>query len=196
MVVVKRRPSSTTPRELAIPDNNSSSSSLPFGDFRDSPKVHQQGSFNAAPQLKAFKNSMNKPTYLPSWAIKCIVGLVAISWCSAIYYHNQMRAELKTLEMEHQMETLQLEEASKTLQEASRSQQIMEREIQRLEQTKKALEHEVRMAAELKEGETIGAHHHHEIANDIENRHAVLQEKIESLRSYIQDESHREVLEK
>lgn len=198
MVVVKRRSVATTPRELAYSDNESSCSSLPFGDFRDSPKVRQQqrGSFKAAPQLKAFKNSLNQSHYLPSWAIKCIIGLVAVSWCLAIYWHQQLRAELKTLTLEHQMEHLHFEEASKTLKEATENQKKMEREIQKLEQTKKALEHEVRMAAELKEGETLGANHHHQIANDIQNRHAVLQEKIDSLRSYIQEESHREVLEK
>jgi hypothetical protein len=52
------------------------------------------------------------------------------------------------------------------------------------------------MASELKEGETIGAYHHYDIADGIENRHVVLKEKIASLRSYIQEESHREVLEK
>lgn len=178
-------------------NDRSSSSSLPFGDFRDSPKV-RQGSFSsaAAPQFKAIKNSFNKPAYLPSWAIKCIVGLVVISWCLAIYWNQQLRAELKTLELEHQMESLHFQEASQTLKEASKKQKGMEKEIQKLEETKKALEHEVRMATELKEGETLGAHHHHDIANEIEKRQAVLQEKIESLRNYIKEESHREVLEK
>lgn len=199
MVVVQRRTSShcTTPRELSIPDNDSSCSSLPYGDhFRDSPKV-RQGSFKSAPQqFVAFKNTLNKPHFIPSWAIKCIIAVVALSWCLAIYWHQQLRAELKTLAMHHEMETLHFEQASKTLQEASKKQKQMEKEIKKLETNKKALEHEVRMAAELKEGETLGAHHHVDIANDIQNRHGVLQEKIESLRSYIQEESHREVLEK
>jgi hypothetical protein len=196
MVMIKRH-SHATPRELSIPDDRSSSS-LPFGDFRDSPKYKEGAaapSFNA-PQLKNFKASLNKPYYLPSWVIKCIIGLVVVSWCFAMYWHQQLRAELKTLELEHKMESMHFEEAAKSLKESYNSQKMMERQIQKLEQTKKALEHEVRMAAELEEGETLGDHHHHDIANDIENRHAVLQEKIESLRSYIQQESYREVVEK
>jgi cyclophilin family peptidyl-prolyl cis-trans isomerase len=98
--------------------------------------------------------------------------------------------------MEHQIEMLHYEEASKSLKEASKSQKLMEREIQKLEKTKKALEHEIRMASELKEGETLGAGHHYDIVEGIENRHEVLKEKIATLRSYIQEESHREVLEK
>ena len=197
MVMIKRRggPASTTPRELSNLDDRSSSSSLPFGDFRDSPKyahAASSSSFNA----KAIKNSLNKPAYLPSWAIKCIVGLIVASWCLALYWNSQLRAELKVMEMEHQVETLHYEEASKSLKEVSKSQKLMEREIQKLEKTKKALEHEIRMASELQEGETLGANHHYDIADGIENRHEVLKEKIASLRSYIQEESHREVLEK
>lgn len=197
MVMIKRRsvgPTATTPRELSTLDDRSSSSSLPFGDFRDSPRYvpSTTSSFNA----KTIKDSLNKPAYLPSWAIKCTLGLIAVSWCLALYWNSQLRAELKVMEMEHQVETMYFEEASQSLKEASKTQKIMEKEIQKLEKTKKALEHELRMAAELKEGETLGASHHYDIANGIENRHEVLKNKIASLRSYIQEESHREVLEK
>jgi uncharacterized protein HemX len=197
MVMIKRRSgtASTTPRELSKLDDRSSSSSLPFGDFRDSPK-YTRASSSSSFNVKAFKNSLNKPAHLPSWAIKCFVGLIVASWCLALYWNSQLRSELKVLEMEHQIEMLHYEEANKSLKEASKSQKLMEREIQKLEKTKKALEHEIRMASELKEGETLGASHHYDIAEGIENRHEVLKEKIATLRSYIQEESHREVLEK
>lgn len=199
MVMIKRRHGqSTTPRELQMGDNNSSSSSLPYGDFRDSPKYHQQagGTFNAEQKLKEFKNSLNKPTYLPSWAIKCLVGFIVVSWCVAIYWHQQVKAEIKIMEKQYEVEALHFEEATETLKEATKTQKTLERYVQKLETTKKALEHEVRMAEEMEEDESIGGHHHHEIVKDIENRHKVLQEKIESLRNYIKEESHREVLEK
>lgn len=100
------------------------------------------------------------------------------------------------MEKQYEVEALHFEEATETLKEATKTQKTLERYVQKLETTKKALEHEVRMAEEMEEDESIGGHHHHEIVKDIENRHKVLQEKIESLRNYIKEESHREVLEK
>lgn len=106
-----------------------------------------------------------------------------------------MRASLKSLQLHHQIESLHYEEAKRTIEEASSYQKMLERHVQTMEQKKQGLEHELRVASELKEGETLGSSHN-SISDVIERRQAVLQDKIESLRAYIQEESRREVLEK
>jgi hypothetical protein len=123
------------------------------------------------------------------------VAVFAISWCAAIYSNYQMRASLKSLQVHYQIESLHYEEAKRTLDDASRSQRMLEGHVQNLERTKQALEHEVRTASELQEGETL-ALPHSSVSDVIKRRQAVLQDKIKSLRAYIQEESRREVLEK
>lgn len=175
MVLHKRR-SCPTPIQVA----------LPYGDSRDSP-IHNS--------LKKSVHSLHKSTLLSSWILKCIAGVLAISWCAAIYWNYQMRASLKILQLHHQIESLHYEEAKRTIEEASSYQKMLERHVQAMEQKQQGLEHELRVASELEEGETLGAFHN-SISDVIERRQAVLQDKIESLRAYIQEESRREVLEK
>jgi predicted nucleic acid-binding Zn-ribbon protein len=124
-----------------------------------------------------------------------MAGVLAISWCAAIYWNYQMRASLKSLQLHHQIESLHYEEAKRTIEEANNYKMLLERHVQQMEEKKQGLEHELRVASELKEGETLGAAHN-SISDVIERRQAVLQDKIESLRSYIQEESRREVHEK
>ena len=106
-----------------------------------------------------------------------------------------MRTSLKSLQLQHLIESLHYEEAKKTVEEANNYQNMLERHIQNMEQKKQGLEHELRVATELREGETLESPHN-SISDVIERRQAVLQDKIESLRAYIQEESRREVLEK
>jgi hypothetical protein len=128
-------------------------------------------------------------------ALKCFVALFAISWFAAIYGNYQMRLSLKSLEVDYQIATLHYEEAKKTLDDAISSQRVLKRHVENLERTKQELEHEIRMGLELQEGETLQLPHA-SASNIIERRQAVLQDKVEALRAYIQEESRREVLEK
>ena len=106
-----------------------------------------------------------------------------------------MRTSLKSLQIQHLIETSRYEEAKRAVEEANSFQKILERHIQNMEEKQKGLEHELRVASELKEGETLESPHN-SISDVIERRQAVLQDKIQFLRAYIQEESRREVLEK
>ena len=123
--------------------------------------------------------------------------VVLLLFSASTYWDYQMRAALKAVEYEHSVESLHVAEATQTLNDARLSQKLEEQKIMDLEKTKQVLEHELQMAELMKESNSSAeSHNHHHISDYIERRQQVLQNKIESLRSYIQEESRREVLEK
>ena len=196
MVMVKRRSGSGS-----IPSLSSSHymSALPFGDGRESP---QSLPLNSTPWQKSKRPLWRSQNFdrsplssIPSWILPAIVGIIALSWCTASYWNYQLRSEIQNLQYDLQVETMHHKEAEQTLQDAMGSQKILEAEVQKLEKKKEALEHELRMAQELEEGETLELEHA-SISDTILKRQAVLQDKVDLLRKYIQDDSRREVLEK
>lgn len=198
MVMHKRWSRLTPKKHLHGHEPPSSQTALPYGASLDSPSPRHPATTvkrSYSDSLKILCRSLDNSRLLSSWILNCFVAVFAISWCAAIYGNCQMRTSLKSLQVNYKIATLHYEEAKRTLDDALVSQRVLERHVQDLERTKQELEHEVRMGLELQEGETL-ALPHASVSHVIERRQTVLQDKVKSLRAYIQEESRREVLEK
>jgi hypothetical protein len=131
---------------------------------------------------------------VPGWLKKAVVGLILVSWSSGTYYNYRARSTLKDMEYQHQLSRIHHEEALQMLKDAENSRQAMQKQVQQLQHTQKVLQHEKRVKAEM--ADAGATEMEPTIVNFLEQRQKTLMGRVETLQSYIQLESKRDVIEK
>jgi cyclophilin family peptidyl-prolyl cis-trans isomerase len=144
-------------------------------------------------------------TSLPNWVLPLCYLMVVVSWYKAVQQKGVLTEAMMGVEYQRDQLKLQQEENIRLLEQARETKNQLERKKRKLERTHDALLHERRMNEEVYEmkvssdpeiSRILSTKRSGTVTTWIQQRQQGLRHKIETLQSYIQDQSRKQILKK
>lgn len=197
MNVLHRRTRSKVESSL----DESGFSAIPFGDEGLSPFAARK---NGLSSRRRSSFEIGPPSKSYSWVIKLVYAMALISWIAAYTTTSGAQDVARNLETQQLALKVQGDETLATLRDARLGLQSERKYVDNLKKTQEALYHEIRMVNEMFEAESSvempesprRGSPDFMVLSWMEHRRHALENKIQNLKQFIQEDSRKQVVER